>query len=148
MLLGNDYYPISTVVSSPLQRALLTANIIASFQGLRVEVINDLTERDFGILEGHQYSELPSLAKRWEKISGKTWIFEAGGLELFPDFFDRARVVLEILKAKQEKVGGNLVAVSHAGLIRLVYAASRDLKLEETFSIEIPNCGIFVLDFE
>jgi len=49
---------IDTVYSSPLKRALVTAEAIARYQGLEVQVISALKEMEVGDLEGLSLIEL------------------------------------------------------------------------------------------
>lgn len=47
-----EYLPIATLCSSPLQRALETAQILQEHTGARLEVIEDLAECSWGFREG------------------------------------------------------------------------------------------------
>ena len=50
--------PVCAIVSSPLQRASQTASIISQSLSVSVSIEPDLTERDFGALEGRLVSEI------------------------------------------------------------------------------------------
>ncbi|MFD1713498.1 histidine phosphatase family protein [Amnibacterium flavum] len=60
------------IVSSPLSRALETAQIIAAEIGLDdIEIIDDLRERSYGTAEGLSGVELDALRQRGEHIQGR-----------------------------------------------------------------------------
>ncbi len=52
----------SEIWSSPLRRAVRTAELIAEQLGLRVHIIDELIERDFGALEGTPYTTIDALS--------------------------------------------------------------------------------------
>jgi len=63
--------PIDTVVSSPLQRAVATAAIVADKLGLTSVIDDDLRETDFGDWEGFTLAEIqqrwPAAAAAWRR---------------------------------------------------------------------------------
>ncbi len=52
------HLPVSAVYSSPLERALATAQPIADAKGLEVATMNDLEELHFGQWTGRSFSDL------------------------------------------------------------------------------------------
>ena len=97
------------VVSSPLRRALGTAELIADACGLPAPTTDpDLVERDYGQASGMYDHEIHA---RWPD-----WVLP--GSETRVDVFHRARPALERLAARHPD--GRFVVVSHGGLIRSV----------------------------
>jgi probable phosphoglycerate mutase len=62
--------PIDAVVSSPLRRAVGTADIVAAELGVAPVIDDDLGETDFGDWEGHTLAEIqqrwPAAVARWQ----------------------------------------------------------------------------------
>ena len=96
------------VVSSPLSRARVTAQIVADANGLTgVEIEPLLLERSFGEAEGLMHEE-------WrEKYPDQNLV--PGG-ETLPELTERAWQLLDLLIAKYP--GQRVLTVSHGALIR------------------------------
>lgn len=99
--------PLSAVLTSPLQRAVRTAEEIARTVGARVYAEPDLTERDFG------------------SVSGKVVdIFDperyADDLEPLDRVAQRA---LAVIGRRAAELDGDFAAVSHGGTINAVLRA-------------------------
>ena len=61
---------IDLVISSPLQRALETANAIAAHLNLTVQCDDRLKERHFGVLEGEHYANwTANHPEVWKSVS-------------------------------------------------------------------------------
>jgi 2,3-bisphosphoglycerate-dependent phosphoglycerate mutase len=131
IILG-QHFPIKAVFSSQLNRAFYTAVPTAVACRLLIGLVKELNERDYGILEGKLHSDIPILAKTWKEISGLKHVFEACGLELFPDFYDRGKRAYQILKQKQVEANGNIVAFCHGGTIRMMRAVHEGIGWEES----------------
>lgn len=116
---------IAAVVSSPLRRAIATAQPLAEVLGLPVTIHEGLVEADFGAWEGLTFSEArerdPVLHARWLSDTGVA----APGGESLDAVHDRVRRVRDELAGSY---GGNtLVLVSHVtpikSLLRMALAA-------------------------
>jgi len=72
--------PISAIYSSPLARALQTANAVASQRGVKVQVRPGLIEMDIGEAEGLTFSEVR------ERFPGllETWVTDDGPQQQMP----------------------------------------------------------------
>lgn len=115
-------FTIETIISSPLQRASKTAEIIATYLGKPVFIIDEVKEACWGILEGGPGSEGPFLP-RWE--NGE--FFEDA--ECYPCFIKR--VLSGVHKALQHP--GPVLIVAHGGVYR---ALQEIVEIENT---SIPN---------
>lgn len=106
----------STIVSSPLQRAAVTADIIAAHLGLEV------VERDPALIE-RAYGEAEGLTKAEATARfGLIW----PGTEAFEHLKERAVAAVDAL-ARRHRVDG-LVIVAHGTLIRAFADAVTDLR--------------------
>ncbi|GAA1227429.1 alpha-ribazole phosphatase [Prauserella halophila] len=109
--------PPVAIHSSPLSRAMATAEPVGSALGLPVEVEPELREAHFGLAEGRTLAELPaSVVERFraDPIAGS-----------FPDaeppasVADRAVAALVGIAERAEDTGGRALVVAHNTLLRL-----------------------------
>lgn len=80
-------HALSALYSSPMLRALQTAEIIAAAVGLEVQVVDDLREYDCGAVTGMTWQEVqahyPEIARRWAEDSWRVPIPGEEGAEAF-----------------------------------------------------------------
>jgi probable phosphoglycerate mutase len=113
---------IEVVVSSPLRRARETAGIVAAALGLPVEVDDDLTELDFGDLEGLTFDE--ALAKHplaTRRFMTDVAVAAPGGESVAQV---SARVARARARLLQRHAGRTVLVVSHVTPIKLLLAAA------------------------
>ena len=107
------------VFSSPIDRTLETARIIAARQGLEVEVRDGLMEVDYGTWTNRSYKAV-ARTKLWSKVqrwpSGAR--FPAG--ESLREVQQRALNELDTIRSEHPR--GIVCCVTHAEVIRLVLA--------------------------
>ena len=105
---------IAAVYSSPLRRALDTAEAIASRHGLEITVDEGLTEMDVGELDGLTFEEMraryPDFMSRWLSEEAGTMHMPGGG-ECLQDVQDRALACLRRIAEAQGH--GSVVVVTH-----------------------------------
>lgn len=95
-------------VSSPLSRALETAEIVASKLGFEnVDVLPELIERSFGVAEGLSYDDWKTRYQDGQNVDQAETIAQ---LDV------RANALLELLALKFD--GQRVLTVSHGALIR------------------------------
>jgi len=110
---------IKKIFSSPLSRALQTANIVAEKNNIEVLEDDLLKEMNYGDLEGHNLDEVlrkfSNLYKLWKSDPEKT-SFPNG--ESFDDLMKRANTILE-----KYVNNDNILLVSHEDMIRGILTA-------------------------
>lgn len=118
--LTND--AVSAVYSSPLQRAALTAQPIASAHGVETQIEERLTDLHFGEWEGKPLTEVratwPDVFARWERDPGSV-TFPGG--ESLPVVRRRALAAIEDIAARH--VGKAVAAVSHRVVTKVLLCA-------------------------
>lgn len=122
---------IDAVISSPLCRAVRTAELLTEGSGLPVQTDDRLTERDFGAYEGRTYAELglPDHEKLFYCLS------DVAGAEPSEDVFTRVRAFLADLSSRYD--GKTVLVVSHGVCISfLLYALTHDVWKEEDYTLE------------
>lgn len=113
-----EYPDCDIVVSSPMRRCLMTAELI--YPTKRIVTYGELRECDFGDFEGKNHSELSG------NEAYRKWL-DNGGLSAFPNGEDssdfRARCVNGFLKAAADNKTVNTISfVVHGGTIMSILA--------------------------
>jgi broad specificity phosphatase PhoE len=111
---AKQYLHFDLIVSSPMSRALETAQIIAhslDYPSEKIEIIEDLRERNLGDVEGKTYAAAPQNDGNYEDAEN------VPGVEPLQHLFDRAAGVLENLNSHPEK---SILIVAHNGCGRML----------------------------
>src|SRR5258708_13025733 len=115
-----DEVKFARILSSPLKRALETANIAGL--GPRLEVDNDLVEWDYGDYEGLTTKEIRELVPDWT-----VWTHPCPKGETIAQVSQRADRVV----AKLRSIEGNVAVFSHGHFLRVL--VSRCIGLPSTY---------------
>jgi probable phosphoglycerate mutase len=133
------------IYSSPLERALQTAEPIA--RSMKLEVIKNeaLNEIDFGEWSGKTLEELHS-DERWRHFNSRRSTASVPGGESFLEV--QNRVVKEIDRLTREHREGRVAIISHADPIKAVvgYFAATPIDLIQRF--EISPCSVSVISVD
>lgn len=108
------YFQCDLIVSSPMSRALQTAQIVAERVGYPLQdivILDELHERNLGDVEGMNYAEAPHHNGNYEDAEN------VPGVEPIGDLHTRMTLVLENLKQRPEK---NILIVAHNGCGRML----------------------------
>lgn len=110
------------VLSSPLSRALKTAEIISSVNHFSLPIVeNELIERNFGVLSGSEQARIEErCAPDVIKTETVTYFLSPEGGETFPDLLKRARVLLDKLHHRYKD--GSILLVTHGDFGKMIYA--------------------------
>jgi len=119
------------IYSSPLERALKTAQIISSIvDGPDPVIMDDLIEREFGIMSGKHHSEIISICSpKILQSKDTTYFLEPDGAETFPQLIGRAHKIIKNIK--EENNDGNILLVTHGDIGKMIYAAFYNLDWQE-----------------
>ncbi len=131
---------IRVVQTSPRERAVETATIIADRLGVAVETVDALDEIDFGDWSGRGFDALdgdPAWA-RWNERRSTT---RPPGGESMAAAVSRARRHIAGLAA----VPGGAVCVSHCDIIRGVLADALGLPLDNLLRFDIDTASLSVM---
>jgi broad specificity phosphatase PhoE len=131
--------PLSAVYTSPLERAVQTAQPLAYDHGLDVRVRPALTDVDFGAWTGRLVLDL-SADPEWQRFnSDRNHACPPGG-EALADV--QRRIVDELLTLGKTHPGEVMAIVTHAEPIRCALAAFGDTSLDAVMAIEIKPAHI------
>ena len=141
------------VASSPLQRALATAEIVAAAlaaDGRPVTIQHEpgLMEIGQGEWEGSTHAELAVRdAERYRAWAATGGWHEPPGGEPAPAAAARAEAALRRLVSVREPMGDaeTLCCVSHGGILRLVAGRLTGMADDEAWHLEVDNASLSVL---
>jgi broad specificity phosphatase PhoE len=132
------------LVTSDLDRARETAEIVGSVLGLVASTDPLLRERGFGVLEGHPLSELtPSITGIDHRVMVNPEASAVDG-ESFREVVARAQLFVK--RMIDERPGQRVLTVSHGGTIRALRASVTDESLEGFPWYAVGNCSVWPLD--
>ncbi len=138
--------PISAVISSPLERARDTAEIIARPRGLPVQLDPDLMDTDIGRWAGQKYQELSKHDAEW-----KAYVLNPSvapeGVETFPQVQQRALAAVERWR-HQESIGAYPAFVAHADVVKLLVAHYTGLDAARAGSLFIDNASVSLVEID
>jgi probable phosphoglycerate mutase len=111
---------VSRILSSPLLRAVQTAQILAEALNAPYEIVDALREHDCGVLEGKcdtaSWAEYRRVLEEW--IIHQRWESRIGGGESFIEIKERFVPFIEDLMEEYRDSKDVLVLVGHGGLYR------------------------------
>ena len=137
---------IEAIYSSPLKRALETAEAIASYHNLEVEIASGLIDFDFGKWQGLFLQEVkdkfPELYAEW--VMSPHLVKIPGG-ESLDAVTERAMSVLEEVIDRYE---GTVVLVAHRVVNKVLICALLGLNNSHFWNIKQDTCGISTFAYE
>ena len=145
--------PIIAILSSPLQRAIATAEVIASHHRLPVEIDQGLRELRVGDLEGSSISKLTTtfsqfLLQRWQDREST----KLPNGESLAELQQRAWAVVERLQeghrtSPEQNKDTAVVIVSHYFVTLAIILKALSLPLDYLIRFKVDLGGLSVLEF-
>jgi len=138
--------PLKAVYSSPLDRALETARIVARLHGLQVERRPNLIETALGDWEGKSVKRL-SRERRWRQLQENPSQFRFPGGEWMVE--QQARLVKEVetLRARH-KIKDHFAIIGHADPLKLIVAHYLGLPLDLFQRLAMDTASVSALMIE
>ena len=132
-------FEADAIFSSPLQRAMTTAQRIADATGLEVRTLDGLREMNYGRWEGQSFLDIrktdESIYRRW--IADSSFACPEG--ESHDDVLARIRGALDSLNGAKRPI-----VVAHGTAIRIAATALLDLPLSASRSFAQDNTAVNV----
>ena len=138
-------WKLEVVYSSPLKRALDTANIVARCQKVRVQTAEGLTDFDYG--EWQSLSEqavkrlYPTLLNEWHNNPHQVRM--PGGESLA----DVERRAIEVVSGILSKHAGSIALVSHRVVLKVLVCYLLGLDNSHFWNISQDVCGITIFHY-
>jgi len=137
---------LEAVYSSPLQRALLTAEVIAGKHSLDVWTEPALIDLDYGEWQGMSLTEVKKIYKdlyiKWEKTPESV---KFPGGESLDDVKNRAAVTIKKIIRKHK---GSVVLVSHRVVNKVLICTMLGLDISHFWKIRQETCGMSSFSYE
>jgi alpha-ribazole phosphatase len=134
-------YDFDMIFSSDLKRAYETAKIINRDRKLKINVVPELREINFGEFEGHTFDEILS-----KDASFKSGYFDDNWNYTFPNGESlekmNHRIITAYKKVLEENEDKNILMVLHAGVIRGILSNEISENYKSYWKYDIENCGI------
>ena len=138
--------PISAVISSPLERARETAEIIARSRNLTVQCDSGLMDTDVGRWAGQKYDELSKNDAEWKAYAlDPTTAPE--GVETFPQVQQRAMAAVERWRTRED-IGQYPVFVAHADVVKLIVAYYTGLEAGKASRLFVDNASVSLVEID
>ena len=138
---------ISAIYSSPLKRALETAQAIAKYHPLEVQIEPDLREMEVGDLEGVPIAQLTAnfgqFLLNWREGKGSEKLPRG---ESIIELGDRVWAVVD--KIMKNHDDGNIVVVSHFFTCVAAICKSLGWPITTIERLRVQNASISIIDFD
>ena len=138
--------PITSVISSPLERARDTAAYLARARDLSVLVEDDLMDTDVGPWAGKNYNELSKSDPLWKEFV-RNPTRAPDGVESFTQLQQRVVAAVERW-LKREETGDYPAFVAHADVIKLLLAYYIGLDVARAGWLNIENASVCMIELE
>jgi len=138
--------PIAAVYSSPLKRAVKTAELIVSYHGVKVEITPELTDLNYGEWQGLPHSVVKERYKElydeWLRSPHRVKMPNGEGLD---DVMRRTTGLIERVIAKHD---GIVALVSHRAVNKVLICALLGLDNTHFWNIKLDTCGVTTFIYE
>jgi broad specificity phosphatase PhoE len=137
---------IEAVYSSPLKRAARTAEAVARRHKLRVEIVNGLTDCDFGQWQGLHLKEVrDKYSQLYQQWAESPQLVKLPGGESLDEVRERALAVVNGVTAKHR---GRVVLVSHRVVNKVLICSLLGLDNSHFWNIRQDVCGTTFFSYE
>lgn len=129
------------IITSPLKRAVKTAEIINKNHSREIKYEESLKERNFGLWDDLTYQEITERFPAEAALWAKDWInYPIPGGESSIDAYRReVQFIDQLVKDKTE---GVILIVTHLGCIRKMVAHLLNMGLEGSWRFRVDNCSV------
>ncbi|KAA9332800.1 histidine phosphatase family protein [Adhaeribacter soli] len=138
-----NHLPVSAIYSSPLERALETAEPVAQALNLQTCINRDFLEIDFGNWTNLTFEELQG-QQEFQRFNAFRSCTRIPGGELMTEA--QLRIVQGLEKLCRRHSGETLAVVSHADLIKSALAYYAGIHLDLFHRLEISPASVSVLE--
>ncbi len=138
---------IEKIFTSPIRRAVQTAEIIDKYLDVGLEIIEEFKEMKMGPWEGLAEKEvIKKFPDEWNLWNTRPSQLFMEGRETLIELQQRALKGIKKIKCNGDYSVG--LVITHMAIIRMLMIYYNDLLLDNYRQIDVPNCGLFLLDLE
>jgi len=139
-----SHWSVAAVYSSPLKRALRTAEIIASPHSLPVQILEELGEIRLGAWEGMFAEEIeakfPKLWRRWRRNPSNIQMPDGESLAQV-----QQRAIAAFRNITHLNQGQQVLIVTHDIIVRLLVAYCLDVSVSIYRRLEVANASLTMI---
>lgn len=147
--LKNKGISIKKVYSSPLDRAIETAEIITGIDRSDFSIDERIKEMFFGELEGTDYDVVKAREKElFENPKNYVNCEPKKGVETYDSIVGRAGDFISFLKSKEKEYApsDSILVQTHGACMRALLINLRNTDLSEFWNIKVGNCQFFCFE--
>lgn len=138
-------FKIERIFSSPIRRAIHTAEVINSFLNKRIEIEINLKEMKMGPWEGlSEYEVAESFPNEWKIWNSRPSELKIDGRETLEEL--QIRTLNGIRSISEDLDSLRILAVTHVAIIRVLMIYYNNWCLDDYRKIAVPNCEVYLLD--
>ena len=132
---------VDGIYTSPLKRAMHTAEIINKNFEMNIEVSERLKERNFGVWDNLTYKDITQRYPGEHDLWVKDWINYCvpGGESSYQAYERVTGFIDELVESKSE---GTYLIVTHLGCVRKIISHLLGMGLEGSWHFKVDNAGI------
>lgn len=138
--------PISAIISSPLERAMETAEFLVKGRELTIQQEPELIDINVGLWAGKVIDEVAKTDPAWKEFV-KDPTVAPEGVETFPQVQQRVVDAVERWRAREES-GPYPAFVAHADVVKLLVAHYSGLDILRASSIHIDNASVSLVELQ
>lgn len=140
--------PFAESRCSDLRRCSETAaGILLGRNDVRLKEMPELREKNFGAWEGLTFREVetgyPDLYRHWLTARDPSLAPPGGESDL--QLYSRAQTVVDRLRETRTGSSGNLLVVTHGGMLRALIACLLGLQTQKMWTFRFANAGLSVV---
>jgi len=139
--------PLDAIYSSDLKRTRYMAEVINSYHSLKINILPELREIDFGDWEGKTYNEIQRewgrLLSGWEKEPSKIKIPKGESIKDLAE-----RVISTIKKIISNHPDQRIAIITHGGPIRIILMDALGLEADNWWGTITSNGGISIIEYQ
>jgi len=137
-------FPIKYIYSSPLSRAMQTAEIIGKTCGVEVKIEEQFNNIELGSWEGHYKKEIEKqYPEEWKLWVGNPEKLQVENMETLYEVQKRAKTCLDNLVSKHK--GETLAIVSHRAVLKPLIAACLNIASPYFWRIHLDTASYSLL---
>ena len=138
---------IDQIYTSPIRRAVQTAEIVAEYLDVGIEIVEEFKEIKMGPWEGLAEQEvIKKFPDEWNLWNTRPSRLKMEGRETLIELQQRALEGIEKIKCNGDY--SEVLVITHMAIIRVLMIYYNDLLLDIYRKLDVPNCGLFLLDLK
>jgi broad specificity phosphatase PhoE len=137
----NARYKLNKIVSSPLERAAQTAELIANSTGIAISIDEGITEVDSGSWTGKTFDGLNALDE-WQRYNRRRSLTSPPGGETMMNVQSRSWKAIRKMIDSQDSSSATLALVTHGDVIRCLLLLFLGMSIDHIHRLEIAPASL------